>query len=291
MKSDHLKKLLPLLGVAFAVLCATAMAGEVGVADCVTCHETIHREWSRSLHADAWRSPVFKHRQEQAGDSRKSACDCHAPGLSGGPEPAIAIELRSDNRAGGVDCLSCHMDDDRQIWSSGDSLYVPHFTAKAARYATGAFCASCHKWAANSEFDCQGCHMPSAKGGSSSGKHIAAQPRATHSSHRFSGSRDPVFLSGGAELKVAAEGNEFAITVTSLVPAHAFPAVEHHSLVLAVAAEKNGEPGWNSEIELEPGGSVELQAPAAGGAVVELRFYPSTQVWPDSFYVLQRVEK
>ena len=80
MKSGNFKKLLPLWAVALLVFSVTVMEGEVAVADCATCHETIHHEWSRSLHADAWRSPVFKHRQEKAGDSPTSACDCHAPG-------------------------------------------------------------------------------------------------------------------------------------------------------------------------------------------------------------------
>ncbi len=133
--------------------------------------------------------------------------------------------------------------------------------------------------------------MPPATGGTSSGKYIARQPEATHSSHRFSGSRDPEFLSNGAELDVAADGKELSITVTSLVPAHGFPVSKHHSLMLAVAGKKSGETVWSSEIKLEAGGSVKLQAPAVDGAVVELRFYPSTEVWPDSFYVVQRVEQ
>ena len=261
------------------------------MADCATCHEAIHSEWNMSLHADAWQSPVFRNRLEQADDTRKSACDCHAPAPSGGSQPVDAILLRQGDRSGGVDCLSCHMDSDKQIWSTGDSLYVPHFTAKAAHYSTGAFCASCHKWAESSEFDCQDCHMPSARGGLSSGKYIADQPGVSHSSHRFSGSRDPDFLSDGAELSVEANGNKLEITITSLVPAHTFPAVDHHSLVLAVVAGERGEPAWSNEIKLEAGGTLDLEAPAGRGSVVELRFYPSTEVWPDSFYVMQRVEK
>ncbi len=291
MEFIHPIKILPLLAVIFVVFVVNMIAAEVSVADCATCHESIHREWSRSLHADAWQSPVFSHKRQQTAGSRKSACDCHAPGFVAGARPVAAISLRDGDKSDGVDCLSCHVDADRMIFSTGDSLFVPHFTAKAAHYATGAFCVSCHKWAKKSEFDCQDCHMPSAPGGSSSGKYIASQTEASHSSHRFSGSRDPEFLSDGAELSVELSGSKLEMTVASLVPAHTFPAVKHHSLMLAVVSKERGDAGWSSEIELEAGGTLKLEAPAEHGAVVELRFYPSTEVWPDSFYVVQRIRK
>lgn len=263
---------------------------EVGVGDCATCHCAIYEEWSSSLHALACDSPVFVYKKEKSTSAGRSSCDCHSPETVAGKEMDAAPAARQDSRQSGIDCLSCHVDAGQTIWSSAEPLYVPHWTNQAERYSGAEFCAGCHRWADGNKFDCRKCHMPSVDGAAADAGHADDGSVRTHRSHRMSGSRDPVMLASGAEMAVTGNGDSLSVAITNLVLAHSFPVSAHHSLILAVTSPDGSDRLWERKVKLEANATMRLSAPAGENTVVELRYYPSAEVWPDSFYLLQRID-
>jgi hypothetical protein len=281
---------LRIVALAAAGLCALAVGTPAGVTvdDCATCHRSIHDEWSGSLHSQGWTSPLFTGEYQVRATAGASSCACHAPeGVAGLPQGSVPA-AREESPHSGVDCLSCHVDSSGTIWGTGETLYVPHFTRREPSYSTAAACAPCHPLARGSEYDCQLCHMPDQSGPPAAGPHLEQTAGATHRSHRIVGSRDPEMAASGVSLEVKLVGDNVKFEVTNLVDAHELPANKRRGLLVALCEPGKKTPLWNELIKLEPGGSVELSAPRSGATVAELRFYPSTEVWPDSFYVLQR---
>jgi hypothetical protein len=195
--------------------------------------------------------------------------------------------MRNDSPHSGVTCLTCHLDSMQTIHSSGEPMFVPHITVQDPAYATGAICSGCHPVAENNEYDCQVCHMPEIDGGWADGPRFEKIAGMLHHSHVFAGSRDPEMIGSGLAMEVEPGGNSLRVEVANLVDAHHVPITGQHRLEVALS-RSSGRPMQREPVKLEAGGQVELTLPRAGAAVVELRFYPGPEVWPDSFYVIQR---
>jgi len=264
---------------------------KLGVSDCSTCHVAITREWRSSPHAQAYISPVFLKRKEEPGDSGRSSCACHGPDNIAPEFLGKVPQARKESLHLGVDCLACHMDREMVAFSSGERRFVPHFTRMESIYSQGRFCTGCHSWAKGSGFDCQGCHMPELEGANSDGAHFSKADGATHRSHSWPGSRNPEMLARGAALNATRSGKQLGLSVTNLVGAHSFPAAGGHRAEIVVLSESSAEPVWEQTVSLAIDSTAEYSVELGGAGartLVELRFYPAPEFWPDSFYVLHR---
>ena len=264
---------------------------KLGVSACSTCHVAITREWRSSLHAQAYSSPVFLKRKEETGDSGQGSCSCHEPDNIAPEFLGKVPEAREDSFHLGVDCLACHMDKEMVAFSSGEQGFVPHFTRTDSTYSQGRFCSGCHSWAKGSGFDCQECHMPGLEGAGSDGAHIEKVVGATHRSHGWPGSRNPEMLAQGAVLTATRNGKQMSLSVTNLVGAHSFPAAGGHRAEIVVLPESSASPVWEQSVRLAIDSTAEYSvglSEARARALVELRFYPAPELWPDSFYILHK---
>jgi nitrate/TMAO reductase-like tetraheme cytochrome c subunit len=144
--------------------------------DCARCHGEVFREWQGSAHARAWTSESFA---RVTADHRADAClGCHAPAPLGA---AGEIALRSDHRAEGVTCVSCHLDvrpgHERLAMRGPHPPTTPievHAIVVDPLFLSPELCGTCHtavleEWEASAarsgapraEMEtCQHCHMP-----------------------------------------------------------------------------------------------------------------------------------
>jgi hypothetical protein len=259
--------------------------------DCSTCHGAISAEWRSSLHAASWTSPVFEKEKETRSLAGPTTCACHAPDNVPAGFLGRAPELRADSLQAGVDCLACHMDRDRVAWSCGDTLYVPHWVRANRIYAEGKFCAGCHGWAEKAGEGCQDCHMPAVAGADADYPGLTPQSGQTHRSHACEGSRNPEMLARGAALETARKGRSLTLSVSNLIPVHAFPQDKRRRAEVLVVPVPGGQAAalWRETLKLAPDSTARfaVDLPGQTAAVrVQLRFYPAPAVWPDSFYLL-----
>ena len=290
MKLKFLKIIFYAFGILWIFTPNTADS-KPGVSACSTCHVAITSEWRSSLHAQAYSSPVFLKRKEGTGDSAQGSCSCHGPDNIAPEFLGKVPQTRKDSLHLGVDCLACHMDKDMVAFSSGEQVFVPHFTRTDSIYSQGRFCSGCHSWAKDTGFDCQECHMPELEGDGSDGAHIGKKAGATHRSHRWPGSRNPEILAQGAVLSATRSGEQLSLSVTNLVGAHSFPAAGGHRAEIVVLPESSANPVWEQSVSLAVDSTAEYSvklSEARVRALVELRFYPAPELWPDSFYVLHK---
>lgn len=115
---------------------------------CSGCHEDIHTEWSTTLHAKAFSSPIFQKAWTQ--DPNKNTClQCHSTGYNSA-DGTYKFE--------GVTCESCH------------GVYQPaHPQVKMPITPDATLCTTCHKsttdeWRASQHAEtgiqCEACHNP-----------------------------------------------------------------------------------------------------------------------------------
>ena len=279
-------------GIIFlSLILAGYLAAQTAVADCATCHRSIADEWKTSLHGEAYTTPLFLAEKEKRSAAGESSCDCHAPQRLAPDRLGKRPAERGNSPQAGVDCISCHLDTEMVIWSSGEGMYVPHWTRQAPVYASGEFCAGCHSWAGPDPADCQECHMRPVAGLSADGPHLESPPGATHRSHRWAASRDPQVLAEAVAFKAVARGPDYTVEVTNLVPTHPFPGTHHRTAMVALVTESRTEPLWRESLSLaaDSTATFTVKLPETTGATwFELRFYPAPAIWPDSFYVVQR---
>jgi Cytochrome c554 and c-prime len=200
-------------------------------ASCAGCHPDIAAEWTRSLHQQAWRDPVFT--KAYAIEPLAFCRGCHAPESDPARDPTATAQ------AVGVGCVSCHLDERDAVHATRAANSADHALVVDAELATPKFCARCHEFdfpvAANqrhpqamqdtfaeharsdrSTTSCQDCHMPVVDGGD--GK---------HRSHAFSVIADRKMIESAVSVSVArretSSGPVVDLTLTAAQVGHAFP--------------------------------------------------------------------
>ncbi|MBN2289334.1 MAG: hypothetical protein JXQ83_08375 [Candidatus Glassbacteria bacterium] len=280
-----------LLPALLAVPLTAAGSPEARLIDCAACHGRISSEWRVSSHAAAYTSPLFLHELEKSADSPRSACSCHAPDFFVNGGIGSAPGRRADSPESGVDCLACHLDAEMVAWSDGQEWMVPHRVCADKRYSQAVFCGSCHTWAKDAAADCLDCHMPGGKGPVTDHPGFDRPADATHRAHRMPGSSDPEFAAGAASLEVRQAGGQLKISLTNLVPVHAFPQIRHRRAQLAVVEQPGGRVLWQETVRLAADSTAGYAVELPGGGVplaVELRLYPLAELLPDSSLLLAR---
>jgi hypothetical protein len=211
-------------------------------ADCGRCHAAIAAEWRASLHARAWRDPVFQ--SSYATEPEAFCRNCHAPLIADG-----AAEPDARAAAEAVSCAVCHVRDGHVLGTGGGRGDAPpsadsHPLAVRPELAASGFCGGCHQFdfpargrrgvssgepmqdtlgewsrsaAAARGQSCQDCHMP--------WRADAAGRR--YRSHRFPGVDDAAMLRGAVRVTVTAGRSRGATTLHATIApgeiGHAFP--------------------------------------------------------------------
>jgi Cytochrome c554 and c-prime len=259
--------------------------------DCSSCHGRINSEWRTSAHAGAYSSPAFLNEIESADSATRNSCTCHSPDFLVTGGIGVRPARRADSLHLGIDCIACHMDKEMVAWSDGEEWMVPHRVRSDHRYSQAVFCAGCHTWAKDMTVDCQDCHMPEEKGPVTDHPMFDRPADSGHRSHRMPGFNDPEFLAGAALLDIETAGERLEISLTNLVPVHAFPQISRRNAELKVM-EKNGDRMlWNETVRLAADSTAfyKVEIPRdTKPLAVELRLYPAPAIWPDSSLLLIR---
>lgn len=213
---------------------------------CKNCHTQIYQEWSRSSHANAFRSPLFQRKYKARG--RPASClGCHAPAPIYENQVGLAPPRRHHAVEEGVSCLSCHR--------RGEFMVGPHRTPDAAHptiedasLRSVGMCASCHDrpCECNSGHSgqlhdylhapqraretCQSCHMPEVYR-SSVDLVRPKYPARRGRSHYVEASRDPDVLRLSVRLDAKVEGRFWYLTLENATSGHMLPGGPERALV------------------------------------------------------------
>ena len=109
---------------------------------CKECHADIYKEWETTRHAQAWKSKQFT---EQTQNRTKADClPCHAPKPIF--ETGIGKEnvLRDDNRESGVNCITCHRQNQKALGPFKDTKGECN-PAPTSEFKDNSTCQMCHK--------------------------------------------------------------------------------------------------------------------------------------------------
>ena len=290
MKPSYRRLILRLTTVFLSFL-VSSESRSARIIDCSSCHGTISSEWRISAHAGSYSSPLFLHELAKSEDSPATSCACHAPDFFVTGGIGRAPGKRADDLHLGIDCLACHMDKEMVAWADSRQYDVPHWVRDDKRYLKAIFCAGCHTWAKDAAVDCQDCHMPEQKGPVTDHPIFGRTGGSTHRSHSMHGLNDPEFLTTAAALEVGTNGKRLEISLSNLIPVHAFPQIRHRLAELAVVEEKNGRRLWTEQVRLAADSTADYKVELPGRAeplVVELRLYPSVELRPDSSLLVAR---
>ncbi|NPA52663.1 MAG: hypothetical protein GXO22_07185 [Aquificae bacterium] len=132
---------------------------------CADCHQNIYNQWKNSRHSVSWVSDDFKKSSNRY--SKIKCLSCHAPLEI---EPLKEPKLRDFHREEGINCVSCHFKEKTNSMHGPYEVFSPpHYSTKDPNYTKSKICAGCHRetykqWkTANTQKNCQNCHMPSKK--------------------------------------------------------------------------------------------------------------------------------
>jgi nitrate/TMAO reductase-like tetraheme cytochrome c subunit len=218
-----------------------AMLGQ----QCVVCHGDIHKEWQNSLHAFAWRDPIFKAVRERVPDSATRCDHCHAP------QPILMTgvgqipKLRTGERDTGINCITCHMDADGVMHGPNGGTSPFHKTKTDPAFKGIDLCASCHGQPSVPEHDeitefkkgygksgatCHVCHMPSEKRMAGVGG-----PMRDVGKHTWFGAFSEAQLKGAASVEAKVENGKVVVTITNSA-GHPIPGAPYRSIIADVKA-------------------------------------------------------
>ncbi len=230
----------------------------ISAEECRTCHVEIYREWSGSMHANAWEDPYFQ--VDFVYDGSQQIClNCHTPlenqqqdlvlGFNDAgkfdpilkPNPNYDAGLRDE----GVTCAACHVKDGR-IVGPFETKSAPHPVTVDPEMTSGIKpCMRCHlvsgtRWdtfyrippcgtvaelkEGGQALDCVGCHMPEVT------RPVATGGKARKGrKHFFRGGHDPKTVQSALEVKyrkdVQKDGGltKFVFTLTNIGAGHYLP--------------------------------------------------------------------
>lgn len=151
--------------LAIAILGAEALAQDAQT--CGVCHQTIHAQWLKSRHREAWTSTRFQAQMLQAG-SAEFCGTCHIPqsiwlpadlkpSSPDQPPPSLQLQLREKlaarqtERNDGVYCNTCHSIEIARAKAKSNELVGPyaavsasHPGIQAVEFSTFKVCGTCH---------------------------------------------------------------------------------------------------------------------------------------------------
>lgn len=194
---------------------------------CEHCHEDISREWRASLHKTAWEDPVFA--SAYALEPLAFCRSCHAPEADPAAPPTPA------ERAIGVGCVTCHLENDQIVGRRAVPETPDHHGVVGVAELGGAdACAACHEFgfplrpsspmqrtlaehaaSPRAGETCQSCHMKSVTD-PATGK--------AHRSHDFRVTGDPAMLRSAVVASAKRlSGQAITVTLSAGQVGHAFP--------------------------------------------------------------------
>jgi hypothetical protein len=192
---------------------------------CAGCHAGVAAEWARTTHALSWVDEVYQ--AELRSKKRPELCHgCHAPEpLSGGAWSARP-DARETLREHGVNCESCHQDEDGAMLGPRGTPVEAHASKVAELLrapGSNQLCSACHStnvgpvigvakdalpFLAQRGLTCVGCHMASVEQSFAEGAPVRAGR-----SHELQTPRDPAFLRRAFGLGFALSGAGSVFTV------------------------------------------------------------------------------
>ena len=231
---------------------------------CRSCHPAIWREWSNSMHAGAWKDPIYQAAASRIADREKSCDPCHAP------EPILITGigefpvLRSADREHGVTCLVCHVDADGAMHgppASTDALFHANITDEAHTKPTE-LCATCHGQPSVPEHNqvesfqgspadksgksCAHCHMPRVKRLQS----VRSYEEISGRRHTWDGSRSVAMLKRAATLEIAIDDGVALIAVRNKA-GHLLPGEALRIVTLDIqVTDANGKPVSEEQVSI-----------------------------------------
>jgi len=202
---------------------------------CRECHAAVWREWEASFHSRAWSDPNVQAAFQHFGNDRQCQ-SCHAPLpvlVAGVEAPA---ELRREEPASGVNCLSCHATAGGGVAARRTIADAPCRPVERAELTDGRLCGVCHqsihedwrqsRYAAEGQ-TCQSCHMPDEPG------------RDGGRSHLCLGGHDPDSVRRGAAIECRREAEELVVSVRNHATGHNYPGERHHRLLQVQVIERD----------------------------------------------------
>jgi len=218
----------------------TPDANYAGSDKCKVCHEDTHKTWSKTLHSQAFSSPIFQKDWVKQG-STVSCLECHTTGYD---------EKSGDYNEEGVTCESCH-----------GPLVENHPVNRMPITPDASLCAQCHKtttdeWRASNHgqagINCEACHDPHSqapRAGSVNDLcgtcHKETGSSFTHGTHANSGLEcsnchmavtSPASFTGG----LFATGHTFAVGSEACVSCHQ-DTVHTRDTIVQLTGEGTGE--------------------------------------------------
>lgn len=210
-------------------------ASSDGTSDCRRCHEQVWQEWQASYHSRAFSDDRVQAAFQHFGFDRRCQ-SCHAPVQQAVMDVSATIELRENDHASGVDCLSCHGRADGGVAAVHTVADAPCRPRETVGFATSQACGACHQaiykdWA-ESRYrtegkECQTCHMP------------AAVERKNGRSHTCLGGHEPALVRSGAKMQCRREGDEIVVTATNHATGHNFPGERHNRVLFLQIIERD----------------------------------------------------
>lgn len=285
----------PTTRIILAALVVLALGGLIGVAswqarhpadaaapgavwqsseDCRQCHAEVFGEWESSPHRRAWSDAPVQASFQTFGHDRK--CEsCHAP------QPVFATgldatpELRAQDHASGVNCLSCHLLTDGRGVAGGRTVAdAPCRPVATPELQQSAMCGACHT-AIFEDWDesrfktegrsCADCHMPAVAGRKGGRRHVCMA------------SRDDALVRSAVEMSCRQEKGELIVAVSNRGAGHNFPGERHNRLLLLEMIARNaaGEVAFHRQDTIKgitPFRGESSAEKIRAGETIELRF-------------------
>ncbi|HVA47929.1 MAG TPA: multiheme c-type cytochrome [Pirellulales bacterium] len=232
--------------VALALLVAIGQAPRAGppspaassvkaAGDCRGCHEQVWREWQTSYHSRAWSDDPVQAAFQHFGFDRRCQ-SCHAPVRELVMDVSAPIELRADDPASGVDCLSCHGLAEGGIAAARTIADAPCRPREVKGFGGSRACGACHQaiyqdWHESryrtASKECQSCHMP------------AVAERAHGRNHVCLGGHDLNLIRSAAKLSCRRDRDELVVSATNHATGHNFPGERHNRVLYLQVIERN----------------------------------------------------
>ncbi len=245
----------------------------VSAQECGTCHIDIYREWSASMHGNAWAEPYFQ--VDYRFDGSQQIClNCHTPLVNQqqnlvlgfkdrdkfdpilAPNPEYSAVLRDE----GVTCAVCHVRNG-VITGPYKTDKAPHPVEYDPEMSGGIKpCLRCHvvpgkRWdtfysippcgtvaeiqKAGSQIDCVGCHMPTVKRPGTSVVTAIREGRV----HLWQGGHTPEQVKKSLSVEYRREAGAFVFILTNKGAAHYIPTgtPDRHLTLEVVLLDATGE--------------------------------------------------